>query len=131
LGILHNLLNNAISSACSGSHPEQIRDDLIAQHQRIINFVEDNLQDSSMRTSNIASRLGLKTIDIQKSFAKFGTTPTGYIHDRRLDLARQKLKDDSFDGTLTDLAYDLGFSDSAHFSRMFKTRYNISPSKFS
>jgi len=109
---------------------EAIEANSVSLHQRIVDFIDDHLWDSSMRTGIIAQRLGVSDAHVQKAFADLGITPTLYIQKRRLKLARQKLKNPRFDGTLTDLAHELGFSDSAHFSRMFRNHFAVSPSQY-
>lgn len=130
---LNNLIRNCVSSAKFRSETKQqahAPSSAKEIYQLATQFVERHISDSSLRTSLIAKKLGVCEHHVQKSFARFGTTPTAYIHDRRLRAARDRLLDPTFDGTMTDLAYDLGFSDSAHFSRRFKARFNVTPSHY-
>ncbi|HEY0959744.1 MAG TPA: helix-turn-helix domain-containing protein [Novosphingobium sp.] len=95
--------------------------------QRIFAFIDANISDSAMRTSRIADSLGVQTRDVQSVFAELATTPTSYIIERRLSLAAQRLGGACRQSGLSDLAYDLGFSDAAHFCRRFKSRFGVSP----
>lgn len=56
-------------------------------------------------------------------------TPSQFILNRRLNLAAYKLRS-SFDGTVTDLAMDLGFSDASHFSRRFRRIFALTPTEY-
>lgn len=58
----------------------------------------------------------------------FGLTPHRYLLDRRVEKAKVLLGTDK--KTLTDLAYELGFSSAAHFSTAFKNSTGLSPSAF-
>ena len=58
----------------------------------------------------------------------FNCTPLEYIQDYRLRQAKSMLKHTNL--SLTDVANNCGFCDSAHFSRLFKKKYQLSPSKY-
>lgn len=58
----------------------------------------------------------------------FGCPPIDYIQDYRLNQAKSMLQHTS--KPLTAIANDCGFCDSAHFSRLFKEKYHVSPSKY-
>ncbi len=50
-----------------------------------------------------------------------------YIREFRLQKAFEKLQNHS--NTVSNVAYDVGFSDLAYFSKCFKAHYGITPSK--
>lgn len=58
----------------------------------------------------------------------FNSTPIDFIRDYRLRQAKSMLKHTN--SSLTQIATDCGFCDSAHFSRLFKEKYQVSPSKY-
>jgi len=58
----------------------------------------------------------------------FNCTPTDYIQDYRLRQAKSMLK--YTDHSLTTIANDCGFWDNAHFSKLFKKKYDLSPLKY-
>ena len=54
-------------------------------------------------------------------------TPTGFIAEQRLQRAAEALR--RHDGrSVTQIAFDIGFSDSAFFSRCFRRRFGETPS---
>ncbi|HWJ69444.1 MAG TPA: helix-turn-helix domain-containing protein, partial [Sphingobium sp.] len=56
------------------------------------------------------------------------TTVGRLIWERRLERCRSDLSDPACQHqSITAIAYRWGYSDSQHFSRSFKTRYNVSP----
>lgn len=58
----------------------------------------------------------------------FNCPPIDYIQNYRLRQAKSMLKHTN--NSLTSIANDCGFCDSAHFSRLFKEKYQVSPSKY-
>lgn len=57
----------------------------------------------------------------------FGTSPNKYIISKRLDKAQTMLK--SSDLSISEIAYECGFSDVSYFSKSFKKYYHYSPSE--
>ncbi|UOQ68754.1 helix-turn-helix domain-containing protein [Hymenobacter volaticus] len=64
----------------------------------------------------------------RKVKAVLGTGVTDFIQNLRLSKARDLLLDESL--TITDVAYETGFSSLSYFSTSFKARYQLSPSEF-
>ena len=58
----------------------------------------------------------------------FNCPPIDYIQNYRLRQAKAMLKHS--EASLTTIATNCGFCDSAHFSRLFKEKYQVSPSKY-
>lgn len=88
--------------------------------------------------SNCNSNIDLQTLyDIScmsrssyiRNFKKiFNCTPIKYIQDYRLRQAKSLLKHTDY--SLTAIANECGFCDAAYFCRLFKKKYQISPSKY-
>jgi AraC-like DNA-binding protein len=94
--------------------------------QRLLALVEAQLGNPDLRTATLADALNVSTRSIQNMFAAMGATPSGYILERRLDRAADRLAADA-DVSITAVAFDLGFNDSAYFARCFRQRYGTSP----
>ena len=61
-------------------------------------------------------------------FNHYGTTPGKWLLSRRLDHAASMLLVDA--SNVTQVAFESGFEDNSHFSRVFKDQFGISPSKY-
>lgn len=86
------------------------------------NIFEDlNIEDLAFLTGMSLSSFKRKFKDI------FGTSPNKYIVSKRLDRAQTLLR--TSDLTISEVAFDCGFSDVGYFSKTFKKHYNISPSE--
>lgn len=93
---------------------------------RINQIIDQHLGESSLSPSFVANRLGVSLRTVQQWFAASGTTPRAYIQRRRLEFASTALR--RADGpSITTIAIDHGFSDSAHFARCFHRHYGQYP----
>lgn len=92
-------------------------------------LIDAQLGDPDLRTATLAGALGLSTRSVQLMFAAIGATPSGYILDRRLERAVERLSA-APGGSITAIAFDLGFNDSAYFTRCFRRRFGTAPSRY-
>ncbi|WP_108867086.1 helix-turn-helix domain-containing protein [Aquimarina aquimarini] len=65
---------------------------------------------------------------LSNNFAKFGKSPLQIIHDRIILEAKRLLI--YTDKSAKEIAYEIGFEDASHLSRMFKKHTSFSPSEF-
>jgi AraC-like DNA-binding protein len=97
-------------SAKRGLAPWQVR--TLASH------VETNI-DKPIRSSELATIVRLNPAYFCRVFrASFGEPPLQYIGRRRIERAQRLML--STDTSLSQIAFDCGFSDQAHFSRVFR-----------
>lgn len=65
----------------------------------------------------------------KREFAKiYGTTPASYILDRRLEKVAQLLR--VSDDPVSAIGYDCGFTTPAHLTRVFKTKFQKTPTQY-
>ena len=121
--VLQRLLVNALCHRAEEARPTALR-------ERLLDFVEENLGNGALRTGSIAQGLGVTAREVQMAFAEMSTTASDYINGRRLALAAHRLRTGQRGASLSDLAYELGFSDAAHFSRRFRERFGEPPSAY-
>jgi len=95
--------------------------------RRACALIDAELCDSSLTPHGVAGSLGVSPRYLQMAFADVGETPSDYIRERRLDLARRLLTSDGGPQTITDLALEVGFGDLTYFSRAFRGRFGVSP----
>lgn len=71
---------------------------------------------------------GLSRYELARQFRLVcGTSPYRYLLMRRLDGARQQV---AAGRALADTALEAGFADQAHFTRMFKAAYGLTPARY-
>ncbi|MDB5690536.1 MAG: helix-turn-helix protein [Sphingomonas bacterium] len=117
-----NVFADLLGLALRAQRPEPRRLDA-----RLLALVEAQLGDPALRTATLAAALGVSTRSVQTMFAAIGATPSGYILDRRLDRAADRLVREPA-VSITAVAFDLGFNDSAYFARCFRRRFGTPPS---
>lgn len=78
-------------------------------------------------TEELAFLAGMSLSSFKRKFSDvYGTTPNKYITSKRLEKAQVLLK--SSDLSISEIAYECGFSDVGYFSKVFKSYYNSLPS---
>jgi AraC-like DNA-binding protein len=102
----------------------------VARMSRILSYLEENYADHAMTPARVAEANAVSTRHLHNLFQHSGLTVTRWIWERRLKAAREDLLNPGLaDRSITEISYGRGFNDSAHFSRSFKTRFGIAPSK--
>lgn len=101
-------------------------------------YLFDLLKSVEYIHSNFGKKINLETLYTTSCMSRstylryfkqlFKCTPIDYIQNHRLRQAKSMLKHTN--NSLTSIANDCGFFDSAHFSRLFKEKYQISPSQY-
>ncbi len=82
----------------------------------------------NLKLEDLAFLTGMSLSSFKRKFSTlYGTSPTKYIVSKRLEEAQTLLN--TTDISISDIAYDCGFSDLAYFSKTFKSYYNCSPSE--
>jgi AraC family transcriptional activator of tynA and feaB len=96
--------------------------------QKIKDYIAVNLHDPDLSIDGIAASLNCSKRYLHMAFASEGTTIARYIWSVRLENCRRDLET-ARPGTVTDIAFSWGFNSSSHFSRLFKERFGVSPSR--
>ncbi|WP_404711363.1 helix-turn-helix domain-containing protein [Sphingomonas sp. MMS24-J13] len=95
--------------------------------RRLNALIDARLTDPALSTAMLADELGISPRSVQNLFAQRATTPSAYILRRRLERAAELLSGDP-DLSITALAFELGFNDSAYFTRCFRQQFGAPPS---
>lgn len=97
--------------------------------RRILDYIDDNLASSELTPASIASAHFISLRHLHGLFAEQGTTVSTLIRTRRLERAYDALLDPRQSGRLvSSIAFDVGFADPAHFSRIFRAHFGQAPS---
>lgn len=110
------------------AQPQEHPHSLELLHARIRDYVTMHLTRPDLDAADIARRMGCSLRYVYRAFELEGTTPADYIWAERLRLAASELRARPLKpGAIAEIAFGLGFSSSAHFSRAFRNRYRQTP----
>ncbi|MFI7481320.1 helix-turn-helix domain-containing protein [Kocuria sp. M1R5S2] len=97
---------------------------------RVHDFVEANLSRPDLDPTTIARAHYISVRRLHQVFQEEGTTVSSWIRTRRLERCRRALEDPMSAGVpVARIAARWAFPDAAHFSRVFKAAYGVSPSE--
>ena len=107
--------------------------DLLFQLQRIADHYRESLSEImeanytyNLSLSEFAKLTHLSLASFKREFKKvFGTTPGKWLKEKRLDYAGKILTTSS--KAINDIAFESGFENTTHFSRVFKEKFHESP----
>lgn len=124
-----SVFSDLLAMALRGADFENAKRTEPALAQRVRAIVDARLQDPQFTSSAIAQDCDISVRAVQMVFAALGTTPSAYIQERRLVRAAEKLVSYP-EATITQIAFDHGFNDSAYFTRCFRRRNGVTPREF-
>jgi len=97
-----------------------------ALRRKLLSLIEARIGDPELRTATIAQELRISERTVQNLFTAMATTPSAYILERRLSRGAEILTSNP-EASITAVAFDLGFNDSAYFARCFRQRFGTTP----
>lgn len=114
--------------------PDRAREFKSTLHQtmyrRTQEYIINNLRDPYLSPRAIADAFRITPRYLHKVFEGTGCTVSEWILNRRLEACRTSLSDPALKHmTITEIAFNWGFSNAAYFSRTFRQRYDITPSE--
>ena len=96
--------------------------------EQIVSYFEDHYAEK-ISLDQIAENMYLSPFYISKIFkSETGDTPIRHLINIRLERAKELLEHD-WGGSIQEVAACVGYDDAYHFSKLFKKRYGVSPSK--
>ncbi|BCG60015.1 AraC family transcriptional regulator [Paenibacillus sp. URB8-2] len=96
------------------------------KRKSVTEVVEENIT-NPVSLNDLAYLSGRSLSAFKRDFqAIFNTSPLRWIRNRRLDIAKEMLLLTSL--SVTDVCFSTGFESVAHFSKVFKERFGVSPS---
>lgn len=92
-------------------------------------YIAEHLADIELDVAKVASATGISERHLARLFNEAGSSPSAYILELRLELARRLLTDQAEpEAPIAAVARRCGFSSQAYFARAYKTRYAVTPS---
>lgn len=97
--------------------------------RKFIAQIEEVYADSGYNVERLSEILGLSRGHLHRKIKELtGTTPVDFLRNYRLNKAAQLLKQKRY--TISEVAYQTGFTSPAYFSKCFKAVYDITPTEY-
>jgi AraC-like DNA-binding protein len=98
---------------------------------QIKTFIQENYAKPGLSTEDIANHMQITPRYVQIALASEGLTPSEYLKTCRLQAARRLLSSTALaERSITEIAFECGFTSSAHFSTEFRKSFGASPRSF-
>lgn len=146
-GLLQQIADSRTDSPTTDQHGAALRDALITllqptllggvqmpQNHSLRRQAEKLINDAlpeAPKPAELAARLNVSVRQLYRQFELEGDSVCRYIQRQRLEHSARELSDARTAALqITTIAYKWGFTDSAHFSRLFKQHYGVSPKAY-
>ena len=97
--------------------------------KRMLAFIEKHLGDSDVTIDDIASAAAVSRSGLHRKVKHLlGTSPMEFLREARIRKAKQMLAESS--ESITEVAYQCGFSDPKYFSKCFKASTGQTPTEY-
>lgn len=95
-----------------------------------VSYLKKHIYDCDLKIDTLIRLCGISGTYFQKIFqSKFSVSPQKYILAKRLSHAKAIIDSGDFD-TISEIAACVGYNDPLYFSRAFKKKYGVSPSRY-
>jgi AraC family transcriptional activator of tynA and feaB len=103
----------------------------IARREQIRSYIETHLHDPALTPGSVAAAVHLSPRRLHQLFEADGETVGAYILRRRLEECARAMSDAAQRSrTVTEIAFLHGFNNASHFGRVFRERYQSTPSDY-
>lgn len=124
LEIIYTLIGDARRIAVR----KRVKNSNYAVIERIIAYIKEN-PTADLSLAKVASMAGFSEVYFHNCFkSSTGQTLHAYVELQRLKMAENMLV--STDKTLTEIAYECGFSSQSYFSSVFKRKMGVTPREY-
>lgn len=105
----------------------QLKEDNFAK--KAYEFVKKNISDPGLSSSKLCSNLNVSRSTLFRKFKSIsGSSPNEAIRQIRLKIAAEILQEKKI--RISELAYSLGFSCPSYFTKVFREKFHVAPTKY-
>ena len=98
-----------------------------ARRATVLAYIASHFDDPGLSGSSLAQSLGISQRYLQRLLQESGKSFTERVNELRLERAFALLAAAGDNRRVSDIAFEVGFSDLAHFYRLFKSRFGDTP----
>ena len=96
---------------------------------RLKEVLDEHITDPNFKSERFSSLLSVSRTQLHRKLKSiYGISTSEFIRSQRLKLAQRLLEDS--DGTIAEIAYQVGFNSSSYFIKSFKEVYNMTPNEY-
>ncbi len=96
--------------------------------QKVIGIINENLDNELLSVENIASKVGFSRAQLHRKLKALTNKSTGQlVNEIRLNNAKTMLSKKV--GSVSEVAYSVGYSNMSYFTKSFKEKFGVLPSK--
>lgn len=97
--------------------------------KKVVSLIVQNLQNENLNVGFLSAELGMTRQSLHNKLKTLTNhSPSDFIRNVKLENAARLLKNKT--GNVGEIAYQSGFESISYFSKMFKEKYGVSPSKY-
>ena len=120
-------LQRARAQTLSSIVPQKLASHKSTTIQKAIRYIIENATDESLSLQQVLDHVRLSRATFARHFQlALGQSYTSFVQAIRLEKARNLLF--FTDKQITEIAYEVGFSNLSHFNSLFKSRWGVAPS---
>ena len=124
-----SVLSEAIKEEASCAPQRQTLSD--KRLHDVLRYIETHLSDPKLSIATVSAGCGISPRYLSLLLRLHGTPFSTLVWDKRLKTAGQWLTaSKSGEASVSEIAYRVGFKSAAHFSRMFKRQFKLSPRQY-
>ena len=90
-------------------------------------FIRENITSPDLSPERVAARYFISRRKLYDLFDRVGTTPADFIRRERVESAAELLRARSATTSISDIAFETGFTDTTTFSRAFRRYFECAP----
>ena len=96
--------------------------------QKVIRIINENLDNELLSVEDIASKVGFSRAQLHRKLKALTNKSTGQlVNEIRLNNAKTMLSQKA--GSVSEIAYSVGYSNMSYFTKSFKEKFGVLPSK--
>jgi len=129
-GLLADSLCNLVALAAAEDFPaNRLEPDL--QMEALFAFCRRQIHDAELSAQQAADHIGISVRTLHARFRQIGQTFGRWLLEQRLQRCSAALRDpQQRPQNISTIAYAWGFNDLSHFNRMFRQRFDMTPSEW-
>jgi len=94
-------------------------------------LISRHFANHDLSAGRIAAELSMSTSSLRRALQAHGLSAMDYASSVRLEHAARRLRVGASHGLIKAISYQCGFKSQAHFCRLFKARYGMTPREYS